>query len=214
MSPNQPRDRLIAETLRLHERYLKEVVERFSVCPWAKPARLEGRLRAHVVLGRQVDIPTLRPVLEQWGLDPNAHVGFIIAPRFEGDAPAFSAWATSIEELTGGAFFAAPFFPNASNAQGMVHFLRQTPNPTVQLVKRTVLEPVRAQDPPHYADIFALTLTDLEAPEPPRKASDAVLAHNQQTVEREGRKKLQAIIDDIRRDRDESYGRKRGLSPI
>ena len=49
MSPSDASEALIREALRLHERYHRELIERFSVCPWAKAARVEGRTRTHVV---------------------------------------------------------------------------------------------------------------------------------------------------------------------
>jgi hypothetical protein len=202
---------LVTEALRLHRRYLLEVIERFSICPWAKPAQLEGRTRTHVVTETECDPIELRPLIEVWAADPAVDVAFVIAPLFEGDADAFSAWAASIGELDGNAFFSAPFFPRAPSSASTVHFLRQSPDPTVQLVRRTTLEAVRAQDPPHYTDIFDLDLRDLQAEHPQRTVAAAVLAHNDRTIKCEGRAKLQSILDDIHKDRDKTYARIKGV---
>ncbi len=198
---------LVTEALRLHDRYQREVIERFSICPWAKPARLEGRIRAHVVTDAACPLDLVGPVVAQWGADREVDVGFVIAPLFEGDAAAFSHWAQSIERLSEETFFSAPFFPRAPRSAGTVQLLRQTPDPTVQLVRRTTLESVRVQDPPHYADIFALSLQDLEGDHAPCSVAATVLARNERTLECEGRAKLQSILDDIRQDRDKTYAR-------
>jgi len=153
----------------------------------------------------------LRPLVDAWSADPVVDVAFVIVPLFEGGADAFSAWAASIGELDGNGFFSAPFFPRAPSSTGTVHFLRQSPDPTVQLVRRTTLEAARAQDPPHYTDIFDLDLRDLQAEHPQRTVAAAVLAHNDHTIEREGKARLQSILDDIRNDRDKTYARIKGV---
>jgi hypothetical protein len=79
-------------------------------------------------------------------------------------------------------FLSAAFHPNAPQAAGVIRFLRQTPDPTVQLVRRSRLQEARAQDPPHYQDIFNLDLHALESGAPVRTVAAAVLAHNSRLV--------------------------------
>ncbi|KPK13457.1 MAG: hypothetical protein AMJ62_15185 [Myxococcales bacterium SG8_38] len=200
-------DLLTFEALRLYERYQTELIERYSICPWAKNARLDGRTRAHVVTDSACDLASVVPLLAQWSTEPAVDVAFVIAPRFEAGLEAFSEWSSAIGRATHGAFVAAPFHPHASETHGVVHFLRQTPDPTVQLVRRATLERIRSQDPPHYTDIFELDLRALEADKPTRTVAASVLAHNAQLLEREGRATLQQIIDDIRQDRERTYAR-------
>ena len=207
MSPENPRAALTREAIRLHRRYQAELIERFSVCPWAKPARADGLLCTHVVIEAPCDPPALATVVDGWASDLRAEVAFVIAPRFDGDAPAFATWAEAVGELRSDVFFAASFHPDVGDTSSAIRFLRQTPDPTVQLVRRTRLEQIRAQDPPHYTDIFELDLRQLDGGRSPRTVSTSVLAHNERLFAREGRATLQAIIDDIRRDRDETYSR-------
>ena len=207
MSPVNPREALAREALRLHERYHRELIERFSVCPWAKPARAADRTRAHVVIEPSCSPEELTPVLAEWAADSTVDVAFLIAPRFSGDADALADWAASIGEQEREVFLTAPFYPRAPDSAGAIHFLRQTPDPTVQLVRRTRLEEIRAQDPPHYTDIFDLDLRELEAPKAPRVVAASVLAHNERMLEREGRADIQAILDDIQQDRAQTYAR-------
>ena len=207
MSPANPREALAREAVRLHERYHRELIERFSVCPWAKPARANGRTRTHVVIDVSCAPEELIPVLTRWADDEKVDVGFVIAPRFTGDAGAFADWATSITNAHSEVFLTAPFYPNVPDSAGSIQFLRQTPDPTVQLVRRSRLEEIRAQDPPHYTDIFDLDLRELEANNAPREVAASVVAHNERMIEREGRAKIQAILDDIREDRERTYAR-------
>ncbi|NOQ84710.1 MAG: hypothetical protein GQ551_11940 [Myxococcales bacterium] len=207
MSPANPREALAREALRLHERYHRELIERFCVCPWAKPARAAGRTRAHVVVDASCSPEELAPVLAEWAADDTVDVAFVIAPRFTGDADTFADWATSIAQAQRDAFLTAPFYPRVPGSAGPIQFLRQTPDPTVQLVRRTRLEEIRAQDPPHYTDIFDLDLRKLEADNAPREVAASVVAHNERMIEREGRAEIQRILDDIREDRERTYAR-------
>jgi len=207
LSQLSPHEALRREALRLHERYHLELIERFSVCPWAKPARAGGRTRAHVVTDARCTLEELAPVLDAWAHDPAVDVAFVIAPRFDAGSDAFAQWATSLAEHQGGVFFAAPFYPSAAASAGSIQFLRQAPDPTVQLVRRTRLEEIRAQDPPHYADIFELDIRDLNTRKAPQSVAASVVSHNARMIEREGRAEIQRILEDIREDRERSYAR-------
>lgn len=207
MSPINPHEALRREALRLHERYHRELIEQFSVCPWAKPARAEGLTRAHVVTQEVCGPDELTPLLVDWANDETVEVAFVIAPRFSDGADAFSDWATSIAAPLKDVFLSAPFYPSGSESAGSIHFLRQTPDPTVQLVRRTRLEEIRAQDPPHYRDPFDLDLNELAAKKPPQPVAASVVSHNERMLARQGRAQLQEIIDDIRQDRQRSYAR-------
>ena len=207
MSPVNPREALAREALRLHERYHRELIEPFSVCPWAKPARAAGRTRAHVVVDASCSPEELMPVLAEWAADDTVDVAFVIAPRFTDDADAFADWATSIAQAQSEVFLTAPFYPRVPGSAGSIQLLRQTPDPTVQLVRRTRLEEIRAQDPPHYTDIFDLDLRKLEGEHAPREVAASVVAHNERMIEREGRAEIQRILDDIREDRERTYAR-------
>jgi hypothetical protein len=211
LSAVNPHEALRREALRLHERYHRELIERFSICPWAKPARVEGRTRTHVVTDASCKPEELAPVLAAWADDHAVDVAFVIAPRFAAGAEAFADWAASLAPPPDHAFLTAPFYPSAAESAGSIQFLRQTPDPTVQLVRRTRLEEIRAQDPPHYADIFELDVRDLSTRKAPQSVAASVLSHNERMIEREGRAEIRRILDDIREDRERSYARLMGL---
>lgn len=205
MSPENPRLALAREAVRLHERYQRDLIDRFSICPWAKPARTDDRIRTHVIVEASCDLQDLRSVVDEWARDETAEVAFIIVPRFDEGADEFEKWTAEVGALRADVFLSAPFHPDASQSAGTIHFLRQTPDPTVQLVRRARLEAIRAQDPPHYTDIFHLDLADLETSKGPRTVAASVLALNNRLVAREGREALQALIDDIKADRTRTY---------
>lgn len=207
MSADKPREALAREALRLHQRYQRELVERFSICPWAKPARSEDRVRAHVVVEASCDSEELRPIVDAWAADEAAEVAFVIAPCFVEGAETFEKWTEKVGALRADVFLSASFHPDPPVPTGTIHLLRQTPDPTVQLVRRARLEEIRAQDPPHYTDIFDLDLRALETSKTSKTVAASVLAHNDRLVQREGRGAVQAIIDDIRRDRNHTYAR-------
>jgi len=202
------------EALRLHERYQRELIERFSVCPWAGPARNHGRTRTHVVVEATCAPEELSPVLARWADDETVDVAFVIAPLFTAGYDAFSDWTSSIGQQQKAVFLTAPFHPVAPDSGGCIHFLRQAPDPTAQLVRRARLEEIRAQDPPHYTDIFNLDLRELESGKPPRAVAASVLAHNERTIEREGRAALQRILSDIHDDRQRTYAKLLGGSSV
>ena len=200
-----PRERLAREAIRLHDRYQLELIERFALCPWAKHAREANRTQTHVLLDTPCVPDELAPVLERWDTDQSVDVAFVITPKF-GDGPeAFARWAASLAALLDDRFLSALFHPGVDQTAGSVRFFRQTPDPTVQLVRRARLEEVRAQDPPHYKDIFTLNIKDLQADRAPKTVAASVIEHNQRVLDREGRDTLQAILDDIYADRDRTY---------
>ncbi len=164
-------------------------------------------MRTHVVVESELAPDSLRPVVDAWAKDERAEVGFIIAPRFGRDHVAFAVVAEILGSLRADVFFSAPFHPSAPPSGGTIHFLRRSPDPTVQLVRRTRLDAIRAEDPPHYADIFQLTLDELEPGRPPRAVAASVFAHNERMLEQQGRAAFQAIIEDIHADRDRTYSK-------
>ena len=198
MSAGRSRAPLVDEVVESHERYLVEVVERFSLCPWAKQTRLQNRMRTHVVLGDALCLEALGPVLEGWARDETMDVGFVIAPHFGGGFDALARVGEDLTDSFGGRFLSAAFHPNANANAGAVRFFRQAPHPTLQLVRRARLEALRAQDPPHYKDIFTLVPADLEPGAPVEPIAASILARNRQTLRRRGRADLQQILDAIK----------------
>ena len=196
MSEDTPDAALAREAKELHRRYLIELIERFSICPWAKTARTEERMRTHVIVEREASEDDLRTVVEGWAADDSVDVAFVIAPLFDGGYEAFVRWSETLGPLSRDAFLSAAFHPSPPEPAGTIRFLRRTPHPTVQLVRRSRLEEIRAQDPPHYTDIFELDLRDIERGKPPAvTVAASVLAHNERLLNTESAPQIQAIIE-------------------
>ena len=205
MSLEDPRDVLRREALRLHRRYLTEVVEQFSVCPWAKSARAGERMRTHGVTEAACKSEELRSLLDDWAHDKSVEVAFVITPRFEGDREAFTKWAARVAAIRDDVFLSAPFHPDPRESSGTIPFLRRTPDPTLQLVRRSSLEDIRAQDPPHYQDIFSIDLHELQRTTPAKTVAASVLAHNERLLAQH-RERLESILEAIHQDRHDTYG--------
>ena len=85
-------------------------------------------------------------------------------------------------------FVMAAFHPDAAtsftNPYQLVSFLRRTPDPTIQLVRAELLDSLRATRP---------------------SLSDDIAQQNFARVNAQGPERLDAVLRDIRRDRDQAY---------
>jgi hypothetical protein len=182
---------LEVEALRLNERYVDEVVLGWGLCPWAERAIREGQVRRRVLFGVAASAGAVLSFADELAADPHAAIGFAIFPQLEGSASAFDAFAERVRRADRArgmpAFLVAAFHPSApatfATAPQLVSFVRRTPDPTLQLVRASLLQGL------------------------PRGTSDDVGRQNFATVTARGADTLDALLRDIRRDRDESYGR-------
>lgn len=190
------------EALRLNDRYLHEVVLGFGLCPWAERSITGGELRRAVVLDRT---PTLAAALsfidELARAGPDASVGMLIFPRAQVESPAFDRFTEEVRRADRERcraegrkdFVMAGFHPDAAstftNRYQLVSFLRRTPDPTIQLVRAELLDQLRATRP---------------------SLSDDIAQQNYDQVTAQGVPRLEAILGDLRRDRDQSYRRLAG----
>ena len=156
----EPSERLAAEAIRLHARYLIEIVEACGFCPWAKRSRIEGRIRQHVSMAdtEEPAIADTQQAISRWTLEPRVEVGFMIFPRLSiarldfdalgGKVNARESKRHAIGEVP---FVLAAFHPDARadtvTGERFIPFLRRTPDPCLQLVRVSVLDAVRANTP-------------------------------------------------------------------
>jgi hypothetical protein len=206
------------EALRLHDRYSREIVEAFALCPWAKRARLEGRTRTRVLL--QEDARDLEPSLAEiaeLAEDAGAEVAFLIFPRLAIRRQPFEQLAARVRtadaerrELGSAPFVFAAFHPEAEADTGdperLIPFLRRTPDPTLQLLRSSVVERVRAAAPQGtaFVDPASLDAFELSAADVPLR--EQIARANLDAVRRAGLDEVERRLDDIRRDRDRAYG--------
>ena len=195
-------DALIGEALRLNTRYLDEVVVAWNLCPWAEKALTAGQVLQRVQLDEAPAPEDVLPFLDACAAAPDVAIGLLIFPRLEARAAAFDAFAERVRRADHArrpdaattppapAFFIAAFHPAApvtfASAPQLVSFVRRTPDPTLQLVRTAVLRRATGEGP---------------------RVSDEVTRRNFEAVNTRGAAALDAVLRDIRRDRDESYSR-------
>ncbi len=214
-------ERLRVEALRVYHRYATEVIEPLGLCPWAKQARLGGRVGHRVEFGTE---PTPEDVLvhvDSVARDEKLHIGLIIFPRLELGAREFGRFVSRVRQADVARFppgesplFMADFHPmgrlDKSAPSRLVAFIRRSPDPTIQLVRRSVLEDVRRNE---SRGTFLVTLGPLVPDQ--LTVHDGIPLHekiaesNHKTIGDFGFERLSALMEDIRRDRDRAYARLR-----
>jgi hypothetical protein len=213
-------DALRAQATRLYLRYAVEVVERFNLCPWAAEARAAGRVRIEVVVDPRHQAAAT--AIETCAADAAVDVALLVLPTSAADRVGFERLVAGLREthasqhpLGQAPFALADFHPaaalDASTAERLVPFLRRTPDPTVQLVRKRRLDEVRGGadqgtelfDARHLA---ALTAGDLDGwKRQPTPLHTRIIRANYRTLTRVGADTIMDVLDDIAADRARSY---------
>jgi hypothetical protein len=181
------------------------VVERFGVCPFAQPAMKAGAVARRVV----TEPERARALIDELAGDAKIEVALLIFPSLAMSAQDFDGWCAPLRAANA-AFVAAVFHPDAAYALATpaqaVGFFRRAPDPTLQLVRVSVLDAVRgAAGGKFMFDFSAHAWAELAKREHKLPTSDRIARDNHALVLRDGISTLQAIYDDIRADRDRSY---------
>lgn len=213
----EAQDEWTREAVRLHRRYQAEIVEAYRLCPWAERAIQDGRVREAVILQDSGDVvaPSLAAI-DSWIDDLTIDVAFAIYPRLPLGRQAFHDFAarvrdadTARHELGEVPFVFAAFHPEADPDTGdperLIPFLRRTPDPTLQFLRASALDGIRsgASQGTQFLDIASLDAVLSGTAQPPLR--ERVARANLATAERCGIAALRRHLDDIRRDRDETY---------
>ena len=222
-------DPRVATALLRNDRYLREFVEAWNLCPWARFCREGGKLHRRVLLaaGGAPGSPEFLSAAHEVdaaiaaveALPPDSvEVGLLILPAL---APAlalgpegslrFEQLCTAVRAATDARhaqreppFFCVPFHPDfpedlATPARA-VRFLRRSPDPTLQLVRRSLLREVRGRSPDTLVvDPAKLTDAELARLEVPESVSDRIARGGLETLRREGAEKARAMLDELRR---------------
>jgi hypothetical protein len=178
-----------------HERYVREFVEAFNFCPYARRSREGDTLQRVVLLERdfQAAAGAIADAIERLEQLPaeSMEVGFIILPSLELEsAREFEMLVRAARERTEARhgssatpFYCVAFHPDfaedLADEHRAVRFLRRSPDPTVQLVRASVLEKVRTS----------------------AAVSDRIAAANLKTLQSEGVAAMRALLGAIRADR-------------
>ncbi|HEX2691189.1 MAG TPA: hypothetical protein VHN14_31470 [Kofleriaceae bacterium] len=196
-----------AEVLRIFERYLVEVVERYELCPWARGTREHGELAVGVLWGA--------PSLAQWVAEaerllagPGVAVAAVIAPELLTSRDEFGALRDRVASRIPSAGV-AEFHPTAgldlSTPARLVPFVRRSPDPLLQLVPLALLHAVRAAPP--VADLAQqAAMLGGHAGAPRRALSARIAAANHATVA-QAHAEIAAVLEAIAQDRRTAYAR-------
>ncbi|MGE0545951.1 MAG: hypothetical protein AB7R00_02765 [Kofleriaceae bacterium] len=198
-------NRRTAEVMRVFERYLVEVVERYELCPWARGTRERGELATAVLWGVPADAEW-REAADELLARPVTRVAIVLAPELSASRAELAAARDRIAEAMTSAGV-AEFHPDAlldlSTPGRLVPFVRRAPDPMLQLVPLTLLDEVRAAPPVATRAAQAEILTGRAAPPRPDTAERIARANHARVsaVHTE----IAAIFDDIAADRRRSY---------
>lgn len=227
--PPRHDDPRIAAALARNERYVREFVEAFNLCPYAKRCRETGKLHRAVLLdaggspgttGFDTAVDSLAEAIAQIECLPSdsIEVGLVLLPALVPALTQGIGGARAFEQLVSAArariearprdgtgrsdppFYCVAFHPHFAedlrDEHRAVRFIRRSPDPTVQLVRGSVLRAVRGADPSgsQYADIAGLSATQLMALAAPVSVSDRIARANLRTINASDADRLRSLL--------------------
>lgn len=213
-------ERLRAEALRVYRRYAVEVVEAMEFCPWAAKARREGVVRETVILAREEPLEAALAAIDDVASAEAIEIGLLIFPRLRLDRRTFERFVARVREADATRCAPQPiplamaaFHPDAAAdlvaPSRLTPFLRRTPDPTIQLVRQSTLDSVRKHEQTGTAFLDPASLASMSIEELVQPAAvpmhERVAKANLDTVRRLGVAEIEAILADIRADRDRAY---------
>jgi hypothetical protein len=186
------------------------VVIGWGLCPWAAQAWRDGAVARRVLVDpapeQITEIARVLAFVDEIGPNPAISIGLVIFPRATLTEAAWGTFAERVRRAdrarrapdARAPFLLAAFHPGSgesataagvvtvANAGALVSFIRRTPDPMLQLVRASLLEPL--------------------APEG-RDLSGEIARANFAAVNARTPAALEALIGEIRADRDASYAR-------
>ncbi|MGE5048459.1 MAG: DUF1415 family protein, partial [Deltaproteobacteria bacterium] len=176
------------------------------LCPYAKRCREEGKLHRRVLRARAEALPAIAAI-EALPVE-SVEVALLIFPDEPGEG---QAAARAFESFCAGlrphlkSFYCVAFHPalprDLHDAHRAVQFIRRSPDPTIQLVRASLLTSVRGGDGDgsRYLDPATLSLEQLLALQTPLSLSDRIAEANLETLRREGPDRLEKLLAGLRR---------------
>ncbi|HUJ27626.1 MAG TPA: DUF1415 family protein [Myxococcales bacterium] len=195
-----------AAALARNDRYIREFVEALRICPYAKTCRESGKLQRRVLESLQ-QAPSVMAEIEAMPED-SVEVALLIFPG----APAGSERAArDFENFCAGlrpgleAFYCVAFHPDLprdlADGHRAVQFIRRSPDPTIQMVRASVLRAVRGPDDGGtrvLTGAHELSLEQLLAIATPLSLADRIAQANLETLQREGPDRIEALLSSFR----------------
>jgi hypothetical protein len=208
-------ERLTSEALRLYRRYQMEIVEALGLCPWAVRARLDQKVASRVLVQTDAALEPSLAAIAEVARQAKAEVVILIYPRFRAGRAPFERFVARLRDADARRhalgqipFVLAAFHPDATpdqtDPERLVPFLRRSPDPSIQLLSSSVLERIRDAAPQGTQFMDASLLDALVEPAP-IPLRERIAKTNFATIARMGVPAFEARIQDILRDRDETY---------
>lgn len=213
-------------TLAVYERYAIEVVERFGFCPWARESRRSGHVALRVVFTTDPhDFASTLSLLAELHHAPSpTDIALFIYPLSELDRLGFEDYVRRLRTLAEApahgldGYAMAAFHPGASadlsHPDKLVPYVRKSPDPTLQLVRKSALSAIKGlSSGTSFIDVSTLSLEGLGAlSAPPRKpVRERIAEDNLATVGNVGLAAVDAVLDDIAREREALHERLRAV---
>lgn len=214
-------DRDLAQaTLRVYERYAVEVVERFGLCPWARSARESGSVVLRVLFSaNQHDFTeSIAALAELHHTTSTSDIALVIYPLLDLDRLGFEDFVRRLRaraealQPTLDAFAMAAFHPSAepdlSHPDKLVPFVRRSPDPTLQLVRKAALSAIKGlSSGTAFVDVSTLSALGLKAlADPaPKPVRERIAEQNLTTVREAGPAAIDAVLRDIAREREAAH---------
>jgi hypothetical protein len=181
---------LVAEALRVNARYVDEVVIGWDLCPWAARAWADGEVERRVFTDVEPDAAEVARVIAELAALPSCAIGLLLFPRVQASVGAWERFAEQTRRA-GGPFVIAAFHPEyrpnerpVTNAAELVSLIRRTPDPTLQLVRASRIDELSRGGRDVSAEVARRNFANVIAHEPAA---------------------LVALLDELRRDRDQAY---------
>ena len=210
----QEKTLLQEQTLLRNDEYLRNVVETFNLCPFARQCRQTGKLQRIVLTSADVAAELRATLLTlQQTTDDDFEVALVIAPLFVGDHAQFEAMLRRVEAQVGtdlahigavGTCFAVAFHPQlpfgTAQPHQLVGLFRRSPDPTVQLVRRSLLDRVRKGHGEHrYVDVGEMSTAETILAAAATLAgrislSERIALNNEQTWQHQGPQLQSAML--------------------
>lgn len=214
------REDLTNATLKVYERYAVEVVERFGFCPWARAARESGSVQVQAIFSVNHDdfAESLARLSELHQGSEDVDIALFIYPLLDLDRLPFEGFVRSLRATAErrrpalDAFAMAAFHPraelDATDPDRLVPYVRRTPDPTLQLVRKSALSAIKGLSAgTAFVDISTLSLASLSAltAPAPKPVRERIAEQNLSTVLQVGAPAIDAILEDIAREREAAH---------
>lgn len=201
---------VVADALARNDRYLLEFVEAHDFCPFAKQCRETGALDRRVFTQETLDPAGALAMLAELSSEPFAHVeiGLAIFPNVRASFPEFERFAVQIRETRARiegppSFYVVPFHPDSppdvDDPNRLVSLLRRSPDPTLQLVRASLLERVRGRNTEDTTWVDPATLDFDRLPKkPPPSMSTRIAENNFERAQKVGARMLLELLASMR----------------